>query len=338
MAKCSNKECGRESISFNDTCWEHTLDKKSYVEGIRKKIKKNQPLIGCNFYGVNFNALDMQGADLENACLTRADLSYANIYDANLTNAEALGTDFSFSDLTNSNLEKADLTRSNLYSARLWHVNMNKAVLVESNLKEADLWNSKMFNVKLWNAALKGARGLWMSNFDDARSNGVRIKRQINEEGAASAEDAYRNLKRYFMINGRYNDASWASYKEKQMEKRALWERKSFSFIPSALMDTISGYAEMPHRVIFSSAVVIFLYAITYHILGSITYEGNSAYIMNFADHLYFSIITFTTVGYGDFIPKNLPLFKLLSASEAFIGAFMMGLFIFTLARRYSAR
>jgi hypothetical protein len=43
-------------------------------------------------------------------------------------------------------------------------------------------------------------------------------------------------------------------------------------------------------------------------------------------------------VGYGDFIPKAHMVFRLLAALEAFCGVFVTGLFIFTLARRYSAR
>jgi len=48
--------------------------------------------------------------------------------------------------------------------------------------------------------------------------------------------------------------------------------------------------------------------------------------IRNFPDSLYFSLITFTTLGYGDFRPLE-RWGRILAGSEAFIGAFMMALF-----------
>ena len=83
---------------------------------------------------------------------------------------------------------------------------------------------------------------------------------------------------------------------------------------------------------------MIVFYAAMYAVLNAITYAQSAAYIMSKSDYIYYSVITFTTVGYGDFIPKSSILFRSLAASEAFIGTFMIGLFIFTLARKYSAR
>ena len=59
--------------------------------------------------------------------------------------------------------------------------------------------------------------------------------------------------------------------------------------------------------------------------------------IRNFPDSLYFSLITFTTLGYGDFRPLE-GWGRILAGSEAFIGAFMMALFVYTFARRTGGR
>ena len=58
---------------------------------------------------------------------------------------------------------------------------------------------------------------------------------------------------------------------------------------------------------------------------------------ISFVDVLYFGVITITTVGYGDFTPRAVPLFRLITCAEAFSGPFMAGLYIFTLTRRYAA-
>ena len=54
-------------------------------------------------------------------------------------------------------------------------------------------------------------------------------------------------------------------------------------------------------------------------------------------DCLYFSAITFTTLGYGDFRPLE-GWGRILAGSEAFIGAFMMALFVYTFARKMGGR
>ena len=51
---------------------------------------------------------------------------------------------------------------------------------------------------------------------------------------------------------------------------------------------------------------------------------------------LYFSVVTFTTLGFGDFQPDKLT--KLYSAMEACIGAVMMALFVLSFARRTAAK
>ncbi|HIC62018.1 MAG TPA: two pore domain potassium channel family protein [Marine Group III euryarchaeote] len=50
-------------------------------------------------------------------------------------------------------------------------------------------------------------------------------------------------------------------------------------------------------------------------------------------DYLYYSVVTFTTLGYGDIVPVG-PLAKMLSITEALSGVFLMSLLVVTLSRR----
>ena len=73
------------------------------------------------------------------------------------------------------------------------------------------------------------------------------------------------------------------------------------------------------------------LYALLYQTLG----EQISATpaLGPFWDYLYFSMVTFTTLGYGDILPKTTTL-RMICGSEAFLGAFMMGLVVAGFANR----
>jgi len=57
------------------------------------------------------------------------------------------------------------------------------------------------------------------------------------------------------------------------------------------------------------------------------------AKIISWGEALYFSAVTFTTVGCGDFLP--LGWVRGVSVAEAFCGVALMPLFLIGLARRY---
>ena len=61
---------------------------------------------------------------------------------------------------------------------------------------------------------------------------------------------------------------------------------------------------------------VIFAFANAYQIYGGVVVNGVAA--IGFADHLYFSVVTFTTLGYGDFLPTGTTRF--IATFEALLG------------------
>jgi len=337
MARCKMQGCKDEGIAFNDWCWDHCKDKEAYVQTLLAEIRKGTSFMGLNLAKVCLRDIDLSRADLSGVNMARADLSGAMLFDVVLKKAELLGANLSGADLTSSNLEDADLTRANLFGARLWHANLRGANLIEANLSSCDLWDSELYGIRMWRTNLRDIASLGKKNFGKPVNKYMAVY-SINESGITSSEDAYRNLKKHFLDKGRYNDASWASFKEKSMEKKRLKKKKNPSYLPSLIMDLMCGYGEKPHRIIISSAAVITFYSLAYYLLNAIQLAQSVSYVPSMGDYLYYSIITFTTVGYGDFIPRSVPLFRLIAASQAFIGTFMIGLFIFTLARKYSAR
>jgi len=95
------------------------------------------------------------------------------------------------------------------------------------------------------------------------------------------------------------------------------------------------GYGERPIRVLFASALIIIMCAFFYSHPGSLAHriglDGHS-----FLQGLYFSTITFTTLGYGDLYPAPDGLSRLVAMAEAVIGGCLMALFVVCLAKRFS--
>ena len=140
------------------------------------------------------------------------------------------------------------------------------------------------------------------------------------------------------------------------------WIKKGYfkKWIVSAFSNMIYGYGEKPWNVILSAGALIILFAYFFTLIGignpeiielhgkihpipgtdmRLTSEGvlQNVKVMQFSNCLYFSLITFTTLGYGDFRPLE-GWGRILAGSEAFIGGFMMALFVYTFARRTGGR
>lgn len=331
MGRCRHIDCKDAALSLSEYCWAHTDDKEEYKKSLTGHIKRHASTKGFSLRHLVFPRAQWQHIDAEEVDLTGADLSGAELTATSLKRANLTGTSFKNANLASVDFDGAHLMRSDLSGASLWHAVFKDTHLVEANLQGADLLKAEFCRVKLWHARLENAQHLSRHSFIG--------KRPIDERGALSASETYRNLKQYFISAGRYDDASWASFKQMQLERKSLLQNRKIAYIPSLLMGALCGYGEKPYRVIFSSLLMVILYAITFFSLGILkTPPDIGTGALKFWDYLYFSIITFTTVGFGDLTPKLIPLFQLLAGSEAFIGAFMMGLFVFTLARRYTGR
>jgi hypothetical protein len=91
------------------------------------------------------------------------------------------------------------------------------------------------------------------------------------------------------------------------------------------------GWGERPLRVVISAAICILAYSIFYF-FSSIEPPAASQ-LDKIINCLYFSVITFSTIGYGDLHPAS-NLAKIVSASEGLFGIFFTGLFLVTFVKR----
>lgn len=86
------------------------------------------------------------------------------------------------------------------------------------------------------------------------------------------------------------------------------------------------GYGERPARIFSAGLSAVLVYATVYFSINDqIGFSNGEAH--GPIDCLYFSMVTFSTLGYGDVLPKS-SLARLLCGSEALIGAFTMGLVV----------
>jgi hypothetical protein len=144
-------------------------------------------------------------------------------------------------------------------------------------------------------------------------------------------------------------------------EMRSRWKKPSV-WPELVFMQWLFGYGERPWRVVRGALAVIVLCALGYLLLNGVELNSTSGHLhlrsvqlhltgddfldvpmdwtagsrlSSIGDALYFSVVTFTTLGFGDFRPVGTGA-RLLAGAEAFSGALMMALLAVSLAKRFS--
>lgn len=88
-----------------------------------------------------------------------------------------------------------------------------------------------------------------------------------------------------------------------------------------------------PERFLVFGGIIFFVFSLIYTIpLITFNVDGNIK-TLSFLEALYFSAVTFTTVGYGDIFPIGVSRF--FAVSEAFLGIIVMNTFLVSLLKKY---
>jgi uncharacterized protein YjbI with pentapeptide repeats len=139
--------------------------------------------------------------------------------------------------------------------------------------------------------------------------------------------------------------------------RKWLFSKKAIEWFDLSFSNFIYQYGENPWRVIRFALIIIFLFAIILNFSGIVISDRTNLIIEfikksqgdeyalryfgpilgSFLNCLYFSVVTFTTLGYGDFQPA-VGLSRFFVSLESIIGAITMALFVYTFARRTGGR
>ncbi|MEE2657405.1 MAG: pentapeptide repeat-containing protein [Candidatus Latescibacterota bacterium] len=238
---------------------------------------------------------------LKNANLFRAELPGASMYRADLRGAELLKSNLAGANLNEARLEDAELLGANFDGTRLERVQ----------------WGEQCINERQAREALDG---------------GDRDQAIVKFE---EAEEIYRTLRRAHDGAGHFEQAG-VFFRCEMTMRRMLLKPWSMARLWSRLVDMFCAYGESPPRVIVSSALFNFACALVYWGFGVNGPDGpigfdtaasikDNAYALY--NCVYYSIVTFTTLGYGEITPPPGGM-RILAALQAFSGAFMMAMFV----------
>ena len=158
-------------------------------------------------------------------------------------------------------------------------------------------------------------------------------------------ETAYRLAKQAAQNRGDYPMAGEYHYAERcaiEHGNRKQWGWKPWHplrfaccWLELVLARLVWGYGERPCRILAAGALTIAVFGLLCFFLAGIqpSRPETPSQQLSMGECLYFSVVTFTTLGYGDFLPK--PHFRPWAATEAALGAGLIAAFIVSLTRKF---
>jgi hypothetical protein len=240
----------------------------------------------------------------------------------------------------------ADFYRANLHSAHLFNCTLNNASLMKADLRDANLHRAKLHNANLLGVRWQGSK-IEKIQLGDKLLQQQKAKQAYKNNNIVAAtdyleqaEEIYRDLRKHSEQEGMFTLSGELIQKELTMRRLQLPKYSSQRFF-SKLIDIFCGYGEAPLRIISFSLILIVCCAFIYMFTG-LNFEGNIQYLEwdysfeknsdIFFSSLYYSVVTFTTLGYGDFTPVGIS--RAVAAFEAFTGSFTIALFVVVFVKK----
>ena len=285
----------------------------------------------------------LDGAMLREAALVDVDwLAGCRLIAADFDGATLRGSDLSDADLRGASFQGADL-----HGTTLAGTNVENADLREADLRGSDLRDARMYRTLFGGALI---------------NNDTTLDEEVVYEREAAASDeldlheigdaivwTYRAFQRLYEENALHDRRDHYYRQEQDARRRIAWRRGEYALaLRQEGSRWVMRYGTSPWRVLVTQLVVILLCAAFFPLSGGIQETaGEQAVTFRVEDpttasqywllrvffkSLYFSVITFATLGYGDIQPIGFWA-RMIAGTEALLGVLLMALLVFVLTR-----
>lgn len=323
-------------------------------------------LQAADFSGTHFEDADLTSANLAEATLTDANLQRANLTRTNLFDADLRGANFYGAILTDVQLDantefgghytndEGDFNPDHsawmfrqlqrLFRENAFPKQARQAYLAHKDIRRKEqwakapipgairdaVWRTKVGYWKRKRAAKSFVRGL-LETENETEDDDEQNEKPAGNDGADPTEPW---LEEPSDLEADSRPDSWLNL--------LGWAR-------AATSGAIMRYGESPWRVVGVSLLTVVGFGLIYPFVGGMEQTQAETTPFAFAEmfplpvgsgtveilfqNMYFSAVTFTTLGYGDIQPASQTA-KLLASVESLLGALLMALLVFVLGRR----
>ena len=260
------------------------------------------------------------------AALVGCTLRDTLLHDVDLTEAELLGADLSGADLTNATMDRAGFGQVTAVGCVFFGVVGNSATFTGADLSDCDFRAANLDSSRMLRATVNGA------DFSSATLTSVDLT------GAQLAGATFRETdlraSRLKNVSG-YSTADWIGADIQNVDFTGAWllrrhvqdenylhEFRAQSAVHERLYQVwwlTSDCGRSLLRWSLWTALIAMVYAAAYTQVGIDWGENPST-----LTPVYYSVVTFTTLGYGDVLPSS-PFAQLLAMSEVVLGYLSLG-------------
>lgn len=289
-----------------------------------KVLLRGAPILDRNLAGINLqNAhlidADLRGANLKKAKLHGAMLIKANLQEAHLERANLQGAFLHAAKLQGAfmhgvNLQKAMVQGANFYGARLYGAKLSQALFCAVDLRWVALRDADIRGTNFSQAIVDGATDIDTDKVDrETDFSGVGL-------GNAAVKRGLRQVLEYNIR--RFGWREW--YKKHPVAAvvgRPFWWVSDYGFSMGRILGTLGGLSV--------------LYALVYRMFPGFL---DGVAIGGLWHALYFSVVTTTTLGFGDIHanPQS-PVGQGVLMSQVLLGYLLLGAVITRLAVLFSS-
>ena len=350
----------QHSLDFSGATFHRELEFRS---GTDSTTRAEQPDPGEQQFAfvfagdVNFSDVTFpDGVDFsETRFPTDADFTGATLEAADFSGADVTGTD----ELSKAAFDGANLTDANFSRANLAGASFERARLSRAELLDANLSGTKLYGALLGDARINRGTEFWLDGDDTRRepdgsprpvgalrrlkmafrdrepycSYDPRYRGSDSESNLEKAGEVYATLENLASDNSLPGLASECFLGRKDVQLREYWhDGDTVMLVRSLVTSLVARYGESPARVLGAGGITIVTFGLVYDAFDLIEHAGPEGPVTLF-ESLYFSGLTFTTLGYGDFNPAN-PAGEALAVAETSIGVVLLAILVFVFGRR----
>lgn len=309
-----------------------------------RSVPLPEMLVGADLRGRDLRGADLRGkvldrADLRSANLDGADLTDASLRDAKLDDAELIGATLDRADLSGAQARHAVFGRASMVGVTCFDTDLTEASLTDADLSDADCRAIKLDEARLLNTRLRGA--------DVSRGSLT----GADLEGADLTNATFRgaNIRGVHLRSTRGFDSSdWidavvgdSDFDGAHLVRRVILDqnylhefrnRNRLHSVIYAVWKLTSDCGRSFARWGLMTAVTAVLFSIVYTQVA-IDYGDYETSL----SPLYFSVVTLTTLGYGDALPASMAA-QVVVLFEVIIGYVMLGGVLSIFANRMGRR
>ena len=286
----------------------------------------NADLSGLDLSGADLSGMQLVNCTLHGSRLVGVDLTGAVLHDVDLTEAELLGSDLTGADLANATLRRTGMGQVTapdaiLFGARCEGASFSGSDLSRADLRATDLSGTRMIQTTLDHAVLTAAR-LAGAELTRASVDGA-VLRDADLRGAQLRA-----------VTG-YRTADWIDADISDVDFTGAWNIRRHIQDVNYIHEfrAQSRYHELLYRLWWITSdcgrslarwtawtvLVALLYAVAYTTVDMDWGQNRTA-----LSPLYFSVVTFTTLGFGDILPGSATA-QALAMSEVVLGYLSLG-------------